>query len=199
LAKSSAAYVRNISIVPTLERSRQDPIHQVEKSVADEHGAISFPFRIDDILLRLEIDEVITAEERAAGEDFREQFNRAQFVGLRAMDWSRPMVSGGRAPEFGNRVELARDRVNKALLLVGGRTSLAGSCLWAVLGWGDRLCVWCREYNLAHPGATVTRYRAKKILVGALRLMAQAREGRERKMRIHSFRNEEPEAAHAEG
>ena len=77
---------------------------------------------------------------RAAGDDFRETFQRAHLDPLRAQKLERTGFSPTALP--GHRIELARERVWQTIKMIGGIGSPAGSCLWHVIGLEETIRHW---------------------------------------------------------
>ncbi len=107
----------------------------------------------------------ITAEMRAAGEDFRARFRHAQLDPLRAANLARtPGASyvGGTGGGF----EYARTQIWRAILALGGLGSPGGSCLWHVVGLERSLKQWALETGWS--GRRVSQDAASGILIAAL-------------------------------
>lgn len=154
-------------IVLTPERHQHGIIELMEQSMADDAGRPSRPYRCVDNLAMMERRGSITSGMRAAGEDFRTCFARAQLDPLKAADFSRPIVSGGRSQSDSSlRIESARDDVWRALLGVGGIGSPAGSCLWHVVGWEQSLKEWALERGWS--SRRVSQDTASGIMIAAL-------------------------------
>jgi hypothetical protein len=155
---------------PTPERRSRGIVERVERSIADESGRPSRPYRAVDTLATMERRGSITAGMRQAGEDFRTRFAIAQLDPLRAPDLSRPRESGpsrfAAAGGPSSRIEGARAEVWRAILAAGGIASPAGSCLWHVVGWEQSLKEWAlgQGWN----GRRVSQEAASGILIAAL-------------------------------
>jgi hypothetical protein len=152
------------------ERRRHASIELMPTVIADEAGRPSRPYRVVDTLTIMERRGSITAGMRQAGEDFRHRFAVAQLDPLRALDLSRlslgdkPSRRGDHVP--GLRAEAARTAIWRAIRAVGGIASLAGSCLWHVVGWERSLKEWAQEQGWA--GRRVSQEAASGILIAAL-------------------------------
>jgi hypothetical protein len=134
--------------MPPSERNVHDKIERFENAISDDRGIPSRPYRVVDILAKMERSGKITPAMRQAGDDFRSTFNRAQLDPLKAADYSRPMVSGRRASDGpGSAIERARDTTWRALCAVGGIGSPGGSCLWHVVGWERPLKEWATVHG----------------------------------------------------
>jgi hypothetical protein len=156
--------------IVTPERRRHGVVERLAAPIADSNGHLARPYRAVDTLTIMERRGSITAGMRQAGEDFRNRFALAQLDPLRALDLSRlslgdrPTRRGDHAP--GLRVEAARTAVWRAIRVVGGIASPAGSCLWHVVGWERSLKEWAQEQGWA--GRRVSQESASGILIAAL-------------------------------
>ena len=166
-------------VAPTWERGQHDPVRQVEKSVADVDGGIAWPYTVEFVLQRLHSKGLITDEAMDAGEDFRNDFRIGELDPLRAAAMDRPVVSGMQKLPLSWRAEAARNRVNRALLLVGGRSSIYGLALWHILGCEESIEQWRTRVNL-------TWYRAQRVLIRALQQLGAARACREHSAELRS-------------
>jgi hypothetical protein len=63
-------------------------------------------------------------------------------------------------------VELARERVWRAIVAVGGPRSPGGSCLWHVIGWERSIKEWALEQGWN--GRRISQEAASGILISAL-------------------------------
>jgi len=150
----------------TPERRRRGIVELIEKPIADDAGRPSHPYRVIDTLGAMERRGSITAGMRQAGEDFRAHFATAQLDPLKAGDPGRPVISGRPQGDIGLRIEGARDAVWRAILIVGGPSSSAGSCVWHVVGWEQSLKEWALERGWS--GRRVSQETASGILIAAL-------------------------------
>ena len=109
----------------------------------------------------------ITAGMRAAGDDFRETFQRAHLDPLRAANLERTGFSPTASP--GSRVEAARKHVWQTITDIGGLGSPAGSCLWHVIGLEQTIRHWAmlQEWRRKH----LDQETASGILIGALGML----------------------------
>ena len=109
----------------------------------------------------------ITAGMRAAGEDFRQTFARAQLDPLHAAKLERTGFSPTALPGF--RIEAARERVWQIITAVGGLASPAGSCLWHVVGLEETIKAWAilQEWQRKH----LDQETASGILIAALGML----------------------------
>jgi hypothetical protein len=145
-------------------------VELLNKSIADEDGRPSQPYRSIDILADMHRRGVITAEMRQAGEDFHAAFYLAQHDPLQAADMSRPFVSGSIRTDPLTGLKSARESVWQTLVSVGGPGSPGGSCLWHVIGWGHSLKRWAIEQGWS--GRRVSEKAASGILICALGAIA---------------------------
>jgi hypothetical protein len=155
-------------LAPTLERLRHGPVDRFDRPIADDEGNPARPYKARDILAQLELRGSITADMRQAGEDFRAAFRTAQLDALKAADVGRPIVQGGVDPGLPWRCERSRRQVWETMVLLGGLTSHAGSCVWHVIGLEHSLRQW-REYR----GLPITVPATTGVLIGALSVMAR--------------------------
>jgi hypothetical protein len=132
---------------PTTERMRHGVVERFVRPIADEYGLPSRPFRAVDTLTAMERRGSITAEMRAAGEDFRALFQRAHLDPLHAARLERCGGAGFSPMPPGPRIEAARTNVWHAIRRVGGLASPAGSCLWHVVGLEQTIKAWALEQS----------------------------------------------------
>ena len=120
-----------------------------------------------DILAAIERRGSITAGMRAAGDDFRETFQRAHLDPLRAQKLERTGFSPTASPGF--RIEAARERVWQIITDIGGLASPAGSCLWHVIGLEQTIRHWAmlQEWRRKH----LDQETASGILIASLGML----------------------------
>lgn len=136
-----------------------------QEQIADEEGNPSSPFRAIDILRKLHLRGTISLEEKQAGHQFQDDFDRAGLEQLRAADMGRvPSGKSSGGPTAGQ-IE-AREAVWIAICALGGLTSAAGGCVWHVLGHRDTLEQWTTRESFAF--RAINRHIARGILIGAL-------------------------------
>jgi hypothetical protein len=155
---------------PTPERLQHGPVEVLPRPIPDSIGRMSRPYHAVDTLMVMERRGTITAAMRQAGEDFRSRFAVAQLDPLRALDTAHLRVAelGPRPDQTapGPRIEAARATVWRAIQVVGGIASPAGSCLWHVLGWQQSLKEWAIGQGWS--GRRVSPEAASGILIAAL-------------------------------
>jgi len=143
---------------------QHNAVERLDRPIADAAGAIARPYRAIDVLAAMERRGAITPAMRAAGEEFRRLFKRAQFDPLHAADLQRN--PGGANNHLGDRAYVARDKLWRAIIAVGGLASAGGSCLWHVVGWERSLKEWALEQGWA--GRRVTQETASGVLIATL-------------------------------
>jgi hypothetical protein len=147
--KTSGAALPRESLAPTRERRRQGPVEDAG-TLSDVHGRIGAPYRAIDTLERMTRAGTITAEQRNAGERFREDFARAHLEPLTVPRLDR--IPGQHTPlDTSNTVIGAREAVHRALLTLGGMTTPVAEVAWAVLGEGRTIKEWCARNRQRHP------------------------------------------------
>ena len=77
----------------------------------------------------------------------------------------------GRDPDLGERQLHARDLVHKALEVLGGISSPAGSCVWHVVGLQRSVREWAMRQGWN--GRPVRQEQAQGILIAALGMLAR--------------------------
>jgi hypothetical protein len=169
-AKKHKAVAPREGVGPSPERAQHNAIEPVSRTIADNNGQPSRPFRVVDTLAIMERRGSITAGMRQAGEDFRARFAVAQLDPLRAVDLSLlRMGERGVRPDRdgpGLRIEAARTAVWRAVQAVGGLGSPAGSCLWQVVGWEQSVKQWALHQGWN--GRRVSQEAASGILIASL-------------------------------
>lgn len=142
-----------------------------------QHGRFAAPVREADpdtgltVIHRRAIDTLgqmlangtITPEMHDAGQAFRAAFRVAALDPLRARSlvWT-PPTTGER---LSDRQMAARERVARAMDALGGPASLAGSCIWHVVGCEASVREWAARHGLHHVAAG-------GVLVAALGVLA---------------------------
>lgn len=163
--------MHDLIIAPTPERRRHGHVERLDdKQNRDEFGRPCHPYRAEDLLARLARDRAITPAMWQAADDFRRLFRRACLDPLRAPDLARPIVDFGRVV-LSHRDESAARKVTEALATVGGRATVAGDCLWHVIGCEVSLADWAEMRSLA--GCPINRHAARGVLIGALCPLAE--------------------------
>lgn len=126
-------------------RKQHGRIDRVEGQIVDSAGNIGDPFVAETLLARLERNGDIDHPQRQAGERFHRLFQRAALDPLRAADMAR--ISGCGASREPHGSENARRQVNAVIAIMGGRTSLAGSILWDVIGEDQSMRQWALRHG----------------------------------------------------
>jgi hypothetical protein len=140
-----------------------------EEYGADPDGRPVLRHRVVDTLGKMLRAGTITQEMHDAARDFQASFIIAQLDPLRALPVAR-VTGTGHELDLSERQLDARRRVHEVMDMLGGMSSLAGSCIWHVAGlqcsvreWAVRLG-WC--------GRLVRQEQAQGILIAALGMMA---------------------------
>ena len=129
---------------PTPERLGQDPHERV---VVSEGGEVRRLYRALDAIDVMRRNGTISAAQHAAGRRFREDFDRAQFDPLHAVNPARLTADSG-VVERSVRASAARDRIWRAMIRMGGLEQLLARACWWVIGAGlsfrefARRCAW---------------------------------------------------------
>lgn len=148
-----------------VERLRRGEIERARAQIADVDGRPSAPGIVVDTLARLERSGAITPAMRSAGENFHRDFVAAGFVALRAADLNRVHVVGATPPGPGGSID-AKNRLWKALQLVGGLAAPAARALWDIVGCEESLCEWAARSGWAN--RPIHKTAAAGILIAAL-------------------------------
>jgi hypothetical protein len=131
------------------------------------------------LLDRMVASGTITPAMRQAGDDFHRSFRVASLDPLRAAPFMRvPRTSGDTTTE---RIEAARGRIGKAMAVLGGSDSPAGSCIWHVVGCEASIREWAARCGWG--GRSMGHAQAQGVLVGALGVLA-AHYGLERPAKV---------------
>lgn len=150
---------------PTAERYAQGPIERIERTIADEDGRPSRPYRAMDTLTLMLRKSTITPAMHQAGEDFRVIFLTAQLNSLRATDLTR-LPQGMRELPMSLAQAEARKKIWLALKALGGFSAPAGSCVWHVVGCEWTLKDWALRQGWN--GRPLSPEAASGILIGSL-------------------------------
>jgi hypothetical protein len=167
-----------IELTPPPERGQHDRIVLLDQTIADEAGAIGHPFRVVDTLGKMLDAGTIDQRQQAAGDRFRDDFDRAHLHGLRAADISTPRVDGKPRADAAVMLFAPRERIMRAIAAVGGLTSAGGSCLWHVIGQGYSLACWVALRR--GQGHNIGAAAASGVLIGALDALAAHYDGARR-------------------
>jgi hypothetical protein len=152
-------------IKPNKVRGRQ--LEEVREK--DPDGRIVVHHRTVDSLGKMLRSGTITEEMHDAARDFQARFIIANLDPLRAMPVWR-VRGAGREPDLNERQLDARRRVHKAMRVLGGISSPAGSCVWHVVGMQRSVREWAIRQGWA--GRPVRQEQAQGILVAALGVLA---------------------------
>jgi hypothetical protein len=163
-ARSAAARAGE-GLGPTRERWQKGDVEAMSVAIADEAGRPARPYRRVDLLGSMARKGTISAEMRAAGEDFHALFQRASLDPLRAPDLART-PHGRRTLERSESQEAAREKLARAVTAVGGLASPAGSCLWHVVGCEHSIKDWALRQGWN--GRPLGQEQASGVLVAAL-------------------------------
>lgn len=150
---------------PHPERFKRGELERFEKTISDDAGRIAQPWRVIDVVKRLEREERIDAHAVAAAEKFHTDFYLAHLNGLKAIALDAIRSGGGRTSTLGVAAERAKRRVLAAIDDVGGPSTINGDCAWYVVGEGRSLAGW-RERS--HMAAAVPRDSMSGTLVSVL-------------------------------
>lgn len=129
--------------IPPAERAQHDPVERLPQAIADDEGRPADPYRVVTLLMRMERNGEIDADMLRAAIEFHVLFRRAHHDTLKTADMARIPTHGVR-PASGA-PDGARWRVYQIIQMLGGQTSLMGSCAWNVLGEEQSLSRWARE------------------------------------------------------
>jgi hypothetical protein len=136
--------------VPPSERFRHDKITLSEKSIGDSRGAISRPWKVENLLDRWEAEGKLTNAQRQAGEAFRVLFRAAQFEALRCADVGRIPNLARASRSWGAlsiTAERARNRLSAVWEALGGLNSEPSSVIYHCLGEERSLREWSIVYG----------------------------------------------------
>lgn len=152
-----------------------------------QHGSFSDPVRAADpetgapLIHRRAVDtlglmltnDTITPAMHDAGAAFRSLFRAAALDSLRTSPLIR--IQGGKGDQLTDRHLDARRRVGAMLDALGGQDSVAGSCVWYVVGCEASIREWATRQGWR--GKPVGHSQAQGILVAALGMLAGHRRG----------------------
>lgn len=150
---------------PTPERSARGPVARAKQTIADAEGKIGHPLICSDTLDVMEKRGTITRRMHLAAVQFRQDFRVSNMDPQRAASMLRA-GGGGDGSTVTERQEAARRRLARALDVVGGRTSPAGSVLWSVVGEERTLEDWAGANGWGC--RPIGRVGASGVLVAAL-------------------------------
>lgn len=165
---------------PDMIDGKGKPIPVVEKPnprdfVLASDDTYGRPYRTVDTLAIMERRGAIKRWHAEAGRRFQADFERASLDQLRAGDLQRGgMGKGGAAagePELTEVMVQARRDVDRAMRVLGGRESPAGSVVWGVLGEGLNIDAYAKR-TIFGTGRSMRRDVAREVLIGALWALA---------------------------
>lgn len=161
--RSHVKHLASLVDGPTPERAQHNRVTRDKQTVADAAGNIGLPYRVEDLLGRLERKGDIGHRERTAGDEFGRLFNLAHLDPLRAADMTqpqRPQSSGGHVSER------AKHQVYVALNALGGQASISGCCAWFVLGVELSVNQWALRQGIRREVAKGTLLATLSVLAG---------------------------------
>ena len=148
-------------LAPTPERTKQEQVEISSRQILDSDGNIGVPFRSINVIENLRRAGKVSDEAALGAYDFANAFYRAGLVGIKAA----PMERVGAGREYITETKIsATEEIWKARysLVVGSMEDLAA---WHVLGLWKNVEEWCTV-------AKISRRRAEKIIVRAIRILA---------------------------
>ena len=157
---------RSVTGLPVIRRQDDmlDPVYE-----ADPDGRPVVHHRTVDTLGIMLRAGTITKDMHDAARDFQAQFTIARFDVVRCMPLLR--LPGGSGPGDITDAQVdARRRVGRALDVLGGLGSPAGSCVWHVLGLQRSIREWAMRQGWG--GRPVRVEQAQGILIAALGTLA---------------------------
>lgn len=163
--KKRKARIPGDDLAPSAERRAHGLIERLPQAIADDDGRPARPFRAVDTLGTMLRKGTITPAMHQAGEIFHELFMTAQLEPLRAADITR-LPDGLCDVPLSLRQDAARKEVWRALKLLGGIGSPAGSCLWHIVGGAVTVKEWALHYGWNH--RQLSQEVASGILIGVL-------------------------------
>lgn len=140
----------------------------VREADPDTGTPVLHRYAVDTLGLML-ANGTITREMHDAGAMFRRQFRTAALDGLRGVPLVRvPGSSGG--DTITETQFQARERIAKAVTVLGGPGSPAGACVWHVVGLETSITEWARREGWG--GRPIGHSQGQGVLVGALGVLA---------------------------
>lgn len=142
--------------------------------IRDEDGwIIPSRTRSSDVLLMLQANGTLTADQAKAGRRFHAAFVTAQMDPLRGTDYSRE--GGGSPVEMSDRVLDAKGVVDQAMLALGGYRAPMGLAVWFVAGCSLSLKEFAQRERFA-AGRSLSIETATTLLVDGLDSLAKRHE-----------------------
>jgi len=146
--------------------SKDGPVSKrVAETIADDEGNVSYPFRVQDVIDVLESRDTIRGKQVDAARRFQQDFGRACLAGYQCPDLDRVLGEDSHSGGEPEKVASARDKVYRALKVLGGINSRTSNVVWAVLGLGETLT------EVAETGRE-NRQRATGLLIAACDTLA---------------------------
>ncbi|MGF1609328.1 MAG: hypothetical protein ACFCUQ_08030 [Kiloniellales bacterium] len=141
---------------------RQGPVvERLAQQIPDAEGRAGHPHRAYDTLATLFRNGSIDRDELAAGRQFEEAFRLARLDPLHASNPARIKASGVR--DLSNGMVAGREAVARAMKILGGYASPAGSAIWWVLGCGHTIKEFAQATQLGG-GRSLDEKTAKGVL-----------------------------------
>jgi hypothetical protein len=148
-------------------RHADGSLSRMAEAILDERGMIARPWKHKTRLLLLYERQIIDKDQLQAGEIFRAKFCHAALDQLHALDPSVALITRRFAPNApGEHIQSSRDYIWSRICVLGGLSSLPGSCAWSVLGMEISLRAWATERALH--GRPIYEHEARGILVSVL-------------------------------
>ena len=167
--KTSAAKKRAVS---KKQKRLQPAIRQVTEF--DPNGIEVTHHRTVDTLGMMLESGAITSGMHTAGRDFQAAFTIACFDAMPRVNLTSMVRSPSRAHDVRDLTDnqvAARERVARALDVLGGHGSPAGSCVWHVIGMQTSIREWALRQGWG--GRPVRQESAQGILVAALGVLVK--------------------------
>ncbi len=159
-------------------RARHDPLGGKQRAVvrhgltmADAQGTVSHPHRVFDTLAALHRRGAIDDPAYAAGERFRNDWERAHLDPLHAPALDRVLGGGSGGEHISERAARARDEIWQALRALGGHATPIGSAAWHVLGFGLTIKDFASRSQLGQ-GRALDERTARGLVIGACCVLA---------------------------
>lgn len=158
------------------QHGKIDRVRKLDVGITDEVG---YTFRSVDTVAAMHKAGTIDDAMFAAARRFRDDFDRGHLEALRSADYSRAVVDCRMPSDPHQHGEAARNRIWKALGVIGGLKGRQGSAVWHVVGLGDSLTEWSTwgggrlSYERPVEKWPMHKLTAAGILTAALETLAQ--------------------------